>query len=82
MKKEILQTIYNILDLLGLWFDSSFDYYKEHSKKLSVYFYCRQNKYTKRKYFRTMRPVMGCSTGIWDDNEWIEYTNKIDDIIL
>jgi hypothetical protein len=25
-----------------------------------------------------MRPVMGTCMGVWDNNEWIEYTNKID----
>lgn len=78
MKQSLLSVIYIIFDLLGLWGDWAFDYYKERSLKLSVYFYCRENKYTKRKYFRTMRPIRNG----WENNEWIEYTNKIDDIIL
>lgn len=78
MKQLTLITIYDILDLLNLWWDSAFDYYREKSLKLSVYFYCRQNKYTKRKYFRTMRPTC---TGDWDDNEWVEYEGKIDGLV-
>jgi hypothetical protein len=77
MKEAILNTLYNMLDLLGLWWSGAYDYYEERSVKLSVSFLCRQNKYTKRKYFRTMRPI---GNG-WDDNEWIEYTGKVDDLI-
>jgi hypothetical protein len=77
MKQSLLSVIYSIFDLLSLWGDWAFNYYKERSEKVSVYFYCRENKYTKRKYFRTMRPI--CNG--WDNNEWIEYTGKIDNVI-
>lgn len=75
------EVLYSILDLTNLWWPNAFNYYREKSTKLSVYFYCRQNKYTKRKYFRTMRPIIGTRNGIWDNNEWIEYKGMIDDII-
>jgi hypoxanthine phosphoribosyltransferase len=77
MKQSLLSVIYTMFDLLSLWGDWAFDYYKERSEKVSVYFYCRENKYTKRKYFRTMRPMYN---GL-SDNEWIEYTGKIDNVI-
>lgn len=82
MKQALLQVLYDTLDLLNLWFDSAFEYYPEYSDKTSVTFYCRRNKYTSRKYFRTMRPIMGTCRGIWDDNEWIEYERNIDDLII
>lgn len=74
MKQSILLTLATILEQFGLGF---FEYYTERSSKLSISFYCRQNKYTNRKYFRTMRPI--CNG--WDSNEWIEYEGLIDDII-
>lgn len=78
MKQPLLSVIYSIFDLLDLWGDWAFYYYRERSKKLSIYFFCRENKYTKRKYFRTMYPLRNGR----DSNGWIEYINKIDDIIL
>ncbi len=79
MMNSFLSVYYNILELLGIgWFE----YYSEWSVKLSIYFSCRRNKYTNRKYFRSMRPVMLNSKGIWDDNEWIEYDGNLDDNLL
>jgi hypothetical protein len=68
------QILYTILDVTGLWWDGSFEYYQEKSKKVGCYFHCRKNIYTGKKYFRTMRPVFD-----WrDTNEWIEYEGTID----
>lgn len=78
MKQSFLLTIATILEQLNINLDCFFEYYTERSEKLSIYFYCRKNKYIKRKYFRTMRPI--CNG--WDNNEWIEYEGKIDDIIV
>lgn len=76
MKNVLLYTLFSTLEFLGIgWYD----YYTEWSVKLSIYFYCRRNKYTNRKYFRSVRPTMLNSKGIWDDNEWIEYEGNLDD---
>jgi hypothetical protein len=39
MKQAVLNTLYNILDLLNLWWSGAYDYYEERSVKLSISFY-------------------------------------------
>lgn len=78
MKYSLLRITAIILEMFNINLDCFFDYYKERSVKLSIHIYCRRNKYTNRKYFRTMRPI--CNG--WNSNEWIEYGNKVDDLII
>ena len=67
--KNHIEVIYWILDLLNLWWSGAWEYYYEKSEGVEINCYCRRNKYTGRKYFRTIRPSLG-----WiDNNEWLEY---------
>ena len=79
MGNTIRFTICSILELFNLgWFE----YYKEWNKRLSIHFYCRRNKYTNRKYFRTMKPIAVCGGYQYDYNEWIEYDGNLDDNLI
>lgn len=72
MKNLFESTIFSLCTILEWIGIGWYDYYKEFDKNLSIYFTCRRNKYTNRRYIRTMRPLMCSSNSIFDDNEWVE----------
>lgn len=75
MKQVILQALFSTLELFNIgWYE----YYNEWSAKLHINFSCRRNKYTNRKYFRTMIPIMVTHGRVYDINEWVEYEGKVD----
>ena len=73
----MIKVLYTILDITGLWWRGSFEYYQEKSLKINCYFLCRRSIYTGKQYFKNVSPVVGWNT----DSEWIEYKGKIDNIL-
>lgn len=79
MKHRFLYQLYLLLlpfeFLFGLEIDFAYDYYMDDieciklGEKFMVKSFCRKNKFTREKQFRTERPMMNGA----DFNEWITY---------